>query len=67
MICIVKENLKNKSVIIDVNHANSGKNYKKQVEIVNEVIDIKLCNTIYKNFIKGVMIESFIEEGCQKS
>lgn len=58
-------NLKNPSVIIDVSHANSNKNYKKQHEIALQVMKMRSENSKLKSFIKGIMIESFIEEGKQ--
>ena len=60
-----KNHLKNPSIVIDVNHSNSGKNYKEQVRIVHEVMQNRLYSKQFKDFVKGFMIESFLEEGCQ--
>ena len=58
-------NYMNPSVIIDTNHSNSGKKYMEQPRIVKEVLHaMKHCNDI-KKMVKGFMIESYIEEGCQ--
>lgn len=61
-----KMDLLNPAIIIDANHSNSNKLYKQQVRITKEVMHSrKLSKDIYQ-FVKGVMIESYIEEGCQK-
>ncbi len=58
--------LKNPAVIIDTNHANSGKKYLEQIRIAKEVIhSCKLSGDI-KKLVKGLMIESYIEDGNQK-
>lgn len=58
--------LKNPMVIIDTNHANSGKDAFKQPEIVKEVLDYRDKNPDLKNLVKGFMIESYLEDGAQK-
>jgi len=59
-------NLKNPACIIDSNHSNSNKQYEQQIRIVKEVMHSrKLCPDIHK-LVKGVMVESYIEPGCQK-
>jgi len=61
-----EKELLNPAVIIDSNHSNSNKQYIQQIRIVKEVLHSrKLDNDIHK-LVKGVMIESYIEEGCQK-
>ena len=58
--------IKNPACIIDVNHNNSNKQYEQQVRITKEVMhNRKLNSDIYK-LVKGVMIESYLVEGCQK-
>ena len=59
-------NLKNPSAIIDTNHANSGKQYLEQIRIAKDVIYSRNHNTDIKNMVKGLMIESYIEDGAQK-
>jgi len=58
--------LQNPAVIIDANHSNSGKQYKEQVRICKEVLHNCKYNPNIRELVKGVMIESYIEEGAQK-
>ena len=58
--------LKNPAIIIDTNHSNSGKQFKQQIRIVEEVLNNRLYDKDFKQYVKGFMIESFIEEGNQK-
>lgn len=61
-----KRELKNPAVIIDTNHANSGKNPFEQARIVMDVLNsCKHSDRIHK-ILKGFMIESYIEDGAQK-
>lgn len=60
-----KANLKNPAVIVDCNHYNSGKKYKEQVRIANEVLHSRNYNPKIKELVKGLMIESYIVEGRQ--
>ena len=59
-------NLKNPSVIIDTNHSNSGKNYMEQIRIAKEVLHSCRISKDIRKLVKGLMIESYIEDGCQK-
>lgn len=59
--------LKNPGVLVDTNHANSGKKYMEQVRIAKEVIHSALHNNDIRRILKGMMIESYIEDGCQKA
>ena len=61
-----KTGLKNPAIVIDANHSNSGKQFKQQIRIVEEVLNNRLYDKDFKKYVKGFMIESFIEEGCQK-
>lgn len=61
-----QRDLANPATIIDANHNNSGKKFDQQVRIVKEVMHSRKLNPEIKNLVKGVMIESYIEEGCQK-
>ncbi len=61
-----KTDLLNPAAIIDCNHANSGKQYLEQVRIANDVIYSRNHNQDIKNMVKGLMIESYIEDGAQK-
>ncbi len=58
--------LKNPAAIIDANHSNSNKKYKEQLRITSEVLHSRRYNDDFKKLVKGVMIESYIEEGTQK-
>jgi len=58
--------LLNPAVIIDCNHSNSGKKYAEQVRIAKEVLHSTRHNTDIRKLVKGLMIESYIEDGCQK-
>jgi len=60
-----KNHLKNPAIIIDTNHSNSDKQYKQQIRIVQEVMQNRLYSKDFKKFVKGFMIESFLEEGSQ--
>ena len=57
--------LKNPACIVDANHNNSGKQWEEQPRIVKEVLhSMRHSNDICK-LVKGVMVESYIEDGCQ--
>ncbi len=56
----------NPAVIIDSNHANSGKKYLEQIRICNEVLHSCRHSGDIKKIVKGFMIESYIEDGAQK-
>ena len=61
-----QKKLADPAVIVDANHANSGKKYLEQIRICNEVLhSCRHSNDIRKLF-KGFMIESYIEDGAQK-
>ncbi len=62
-----KKNLANMGVIIDTNHSNSGKKYLEQIRIAKEVVHTRNHNPEMAKFIKGLMIESYIEDGSQKA
>ncbi len=61
-----EKNLENPGVIVDTNHANSGKQYLEQPRIVKEVLHSCRHNDSIKKLVKGFMIESYIEDGAQK-
>ncbi len=61
-----KLDLKNPAVVVDANHSNSNKQFKEQIRIVREVLHSRRYNQELKGLVKGVMIESYLEEGCQK-
>lgn len=55
----------NPAVIIDANHANSGKKYLEQIRISKDVIHSCKMSGDIRGLVKGLMIESYIEDGCQ--
>ncbi len=59
-------NLANRAVLIDTNHANSGKHYLEQIRIANEVLHSCRYSADVRSIVKGLMIESYLEDGCQK-
>lgn len=61
-----KKNLANPAVIVDANHANSGKKYLEQIRICNEVLHSCRHSDEIRALFKGFMIESYIEDGAQK-
>ena len=58
--------LVNPSVLVDTNHCNSGKRYDEQVRIAKEVLHSTRHSTEIHALVKGLMIESYLEDGCQK-
>lgn len=59
------KNLLNMSLIVDANHANSGKRFWEQNRICKEVLHSCRHNSNIHQMVKGFMIESYIEEGNQ--
>ena len=57
--------LRNPAVIVDTNHANSGKNHLEQIRIVKEVMANRRCSEEIRRLVKGVMVESYLEDGTQ--
>lgn len=57
--------LANPAIIVDCNHANSGKKYGEQVRIAKDVVHSRDLSPAIKGIVKGLMIESYIEDGCQ--
>lgn len=62
-----EEHFVNPSVVVDCNHSNSNKRYLEQIRIAKEVLYSKRHNDDLSSFIKGLMIESYIEDGTQKA
>ena len=60
-----KFNLKNPSVIVDTNHNNSGKKYLEQIRISKEVLQSRTFSEDVHDMVKGLMIESYLEDGNQ--
>ena len=60
-----KSNLSNPSIIVDTNHNNSGKKYLEQVRIAKDIVYSRMQNADIKRLVKGLMIESYLEDGAQ--
>lgn len=61
-----KRNLPNMGVIVDTNHSNSGKQYEEQIRISKDVMHSCHISPDLHKFVKGLMIESYLEDGSQK-
>lgn len=60
-------NLTNPSIIVDTNHNNSGKKYLEQVRIAKDIVHSRNQNGDIKRLVKGLMIESYLEDGSCKA
>lgn len=60
-----KRGIDNAALIVDANHANSGKIYEEQPRICKDVIYSCNHNESIKRLVKGFMVESYLEDGCQ--
>jgi 3-deoxy-7-phosphoheptulonate synthase len=60
-----KSKLSNPSVIVDTNHNNSGKKYLEQIRIAKDIVHSRNQNADIKRLVKGLMIESYLEDGAQ--
>lgn len=60
-----QSNLSNPSIIVDTNHNNSGKQYLEQIRIAKDIIHSRNQNSDIKRLVKGLMIESYLEDGTQ--
>lgn len=61
-----EQDLVNPACIIDANHSNSNKEFIQQIRIVKEVMHSRKLSADIHHLVKGVMIESYLVEGCQK-
>lgn len=59
--------LQNHATIVDANHSNSNKHFEEQPRIIKEVLHSRRVSKDIEDLVKGVMIESYIEPGCQKA
>ena len=62
-----KSGLENPAVIVDTNHANSGKKYEEQIRIAHDVLHSMRQNPDIRRLCKGLMIESYLIDGNQKT
>ena len=60
-----KSGLVNPSVIVDTNHNNSGKRYLEQIRIAKDIVHSRNENGDIRRLVKGLMIESYLEDGAQ--
>ena len=61
----MQSELYNPAVIVDVNHANSGKQHLEQVRIAKQILESRNQNSDIRKLVKGLMIESYLEDGAQ--
>lgn len=61
-----KFQLKNPAVIVDCNHNNSGKQFMEQIRISKDILHSMHVSNDIRKLVKGLMIESYLEDGCQK-
>lgn len=61
-----KSDLQNPAVIVDTNHSNSGKQYLEQVRIGEDVMHSRSLSPDIRRLVKGLMVESYLEDGSQK-
>jgi 3-deoxy-7-phosphoheptulonate synthase len=59
--------LENPFIVIDTNHDNSGKNYLEQIRIVRQTLINRDWNESIRKYVRGFMIESYLEDGRQDS
>jgi len=52
--------------VVDTNHSNSGKKYEKQIAIARYILRARKENPELYKYCKGLMIESFLQDGNQK-
>ncbi len=62
-----KSSLTNPSIIVDTNHNNSGKKYLEQIRIAKDIVHSRNQNADIKRLVKGLMIESYLEDGAQSA
>ena len=61
-----KSGLRNPGVIVDTNHCNSGKRFEEQPRIAKEILHSTRQNGEIRHLVKGLMMESYLEDGAQK-
>ncbi|MBQ9584323.1 MAG: 3-deoxy-7-phosphoheptulonate synthase [Bacteroidales bacterium] len=60
-----ESHLPNRALIVDTNHSNSGKQFEQQIRIAKEVLHSARHSADIGNLLKGLMIESYLVDGCQ--
>ena len=61
-----KRSLKHPAIIVDTNHANSNKKYLEQIRIAKDIMHSRRVSGEIRGLVKGLMTESYIEDGAQK-
>ena len=61
-----ERDLQNPAIVVDCNHNNSGKKYMEQIRIARDVMASRKYTEDIRHLVKGLMIESYIEDGNQK-
>ena len=61
-----KRGLENPAIIVDTNHANSNKKYLEQIRIAKDVLHSRHVSPDIRKIVKGLMTESYLEDGAQK-
>ena len=61
-----ERHLQNPAIVVECNHNNSGKKYMEQIRIAKDVMASRAYSKDIKHIVKGLMIESYIEDGSQK-
>ncbi len=56
----------NPAVIVDANHENSGKDPFRQPEILRDVLASRRRDPELARLVKGFLVESYLEDGCQE-
>ena len=57
--------LENPAVIVDTNHSNSGKHFEEQIRIAKDIMHSRRHSDDINRLVKGLMIESYLVDGCQ--
>ena len=60
-----EKNIANPTCIVDCNHANSDKHYLEQIRISKDILQSRRQSRDLNKFVKGLMIESYLEDGNQ--
>ena len=60
-------NLDNPTLIVDTNHNNSNKAFSEQPRIGLEVMRSRQHSPLLCNTVRGLMVESYLQEGSQKA
>ncbi len=61
-----KRDLENPTILVDCNHSNSNKDFRQQPRVAMEVVHSMRESELIKMYVKGLMIESYLEEGAQE-